>query len=140
MTAVRLGAWRGVEVAAPAGDRPEEVFARREAAVDAVVAASEIEVPREAVRARARQLWDATCEELRARGTSPSAYLKLVDKDREQVLREAEPEARQSLAREAVLTAIADEIGLPGTGEDPGRLVGAVDAILEHAEALRPGS
>ena len=133
MTVVRLGTWRGLTLTAPAGDRPEDEFARREAAVDAVVAASEVDVTPAAVRARAREMWEATCAELRAGGTSPSAYLRLTGKSRDEVLREAEPQAREALAREAVLTAIADEAGIPAGGDPEERMVAAVDAVLAQA-------
>jgi FKBP-type peptidyl-prolyl cis-trans isomerase (trigger factor) len=133
VVAVRLGGWAGLPVSSVHGDGPEAEFERREALADAAVAASEVELPSALVRRRARDLWRETRAELRRAGTPPEMYLRMVDKTEERlIVEDAEQQAREALAREAVLLAIADEAGLT-SGDDERRMRDAVDLLVDRA-------
>lgn len=132
---VRLGPYRGLSLPVD-GDRPEDEYARREAAVDAIVAASQVVLPPGLLRARARDLWRSTAADLRRGGIDPAAYLRSVGKTEERFLVEdAEPQARSALERELVLIAGADAEDLGGDPEE--RMRTAVDLVV--AAALPPG-
>ena len=134
--AVELGSWRGVQLPAPAGDRPEDEHALREAAVDAVVSASSVTVPAPLVRGRAVTLWRATSDDLRRGGVKPAAYLRALGKDEPRFLAEdAEPQARAAIERELVLLAIAQAEGIDGD-DDEARMRAAVDVVVEHARLV----
>ena len=97
----------------------------REAALDAVVAASQVEVPERLVDARARELLERTLHALSHRGISKDVYLQLAGKTEEELLADARPDAEQTLKREAVVAALVEAEKI-----EPGD-----DAI---AEALAP--
>jgi trigger factor len=80
----------------------------REAAVDAAVAAAEVQVPHELVHAKAHEMWHRTSRRLAAQGVDPRQYLQMTGKTEEELVTEAEPDAELALKREAVLTAIVD--------------------------------
>ena len=80
----------------------------REAAVDAVVAASRIEVPHELVHSKAHEMWHRTARRLSAQGVDPERYLELTGKTEEELVVESESDAELALKREAVLTAIVE--------------------------------
>jgi trigger factor len=96
----------------------------RQAAVDAVVARSAIEMPPELVHEKAHEMWHRTARRLSAQGLDPRRFLELSGKTEEEFVAEAEPEAELALKREAVLTAIVEAEGIE-VGDD------------EVAEALR---
>ncbi len=78
-----------------------------EAVLDAVVSQAEIEVPQHLVHERAHQLWHQMVSAFERQGLSKEAYIQLAGKDdEEQLIREAEPEAAQTIRREAVLGAV----------------------------------
>ena len=77
----------------------------RQAAVDAVVERSEVDIPHELVHAKAHEMWHRTSHRLSAQGVDPQRYLQLSGKTEEELVIEAEPEAEQALRREAVLAA-----------------------------------
>lgn len=78
-----------------------------EAVLDAVVADSTIDVPRNLVHERAHQLWHQMVHSFERQGLSKEAYLQLAGKEtEEEVIHEAEPEAAQAIRRDAVLTAV----------------------------------
>jgi trigger factor len=81
----------------------------RQAAVDAVVERSQVEVPHELVHAKAHEMWHRTAQRLSAQGVDPRRYLELSGKEEEELVTEAEPDAEQALRREAVLAAIVAE-------------------------------
>lgn len=84
----------------------------REAAVDAAVEQATVDLPEELVHAKAHEMWAETSRRLRAQGIDPAQYLQMVGKDEEEIVGEAEEDARRALARESVLAAVvaAEEI------------------------------
>ncbi len=84
----------------------------REAAVDAVVAGSKIEIPHELVHSKAHEMWHRTARRLSAQGVDPQRYLELAGKTEEELAVEAESDAELALKREAVLAAIVEAEGI----------------------------
>ncbi|HMD52136.1 MAG TPA: trigger factor [Solirubrobacteraceae bacterium] len=78
----------------------------RQAALDAAVAAAEVPVTPELVRARAKEMWERMLHSLSHRGISREAYLQVTGREEPDVLAEMEPEAELALRREAVITAV----------------------------------
>jgi trigger factor len=102
----------------------------RAAAVDALVEATDLEVADGLVQTRAVELWNAFVRSLERRGISPEAYIQLSGRTPQQIQADIEAEARQSLAREIVLEAAADRLGVEVTDEE-------VDALIrEQSEEL----
>lgn len=97
----------------------------REAVLDAVVEAAEIDLPEEVVDARAVEVWERIERQLRSSGMEPETYLGIQGKTREEAIAEARPDAERGLRREAVLAAVAEAEGIE-VGED------------ELLEALQP--
>ena len=90
----------------------------REAAVDAVVARTQLDVPQELVHSKAHEMWHRTTRRLSAQGVDPSRYLELSGKSEEELVQEAEPEAELALKREAVLAAIVRQEGIEASDEE----------------------
>jgi trigger factor len=107
--------------------RAEEQF--REAAVDAAVAESEVEVPDDVVTARATEMWERVERSLAARGIAPESYLQMQGRTREQVIDEARQDAEQQLKREAVLAAVVEAESIEVTDEE---LVDSLRHAAEH--------
>jgi trigger factor len=84
----------------------------REAAVDAAVAASAIEIPHELVHAKAHDMWHRTARRMASQGIDPNEYLTMTGKTEEELVTEAEPDAEQALKREAVLAEIVKAEGI----------------------------
>jgi trigger factor len=84
----------------------------REAAVDAVVAGSRIEIPHELVHSKAHEMWHRTARRLAAQGVDPQRYLELAGKTEEELAVESESDAELALKREAVLAAIVHAEGI----------------------------
>jgi trigger factor len=99
-----------------------------EAVLDAVVDQAEIEVPHQLVHERAHELWHQMVQAFERQGLSKEAYLQLAGKDdEEQIIHEAEPEAGQTIRREAVLAAVIDAESIEPSDE-------------EILEAIRPSA
>src|SRR5829696_7197183 len=90
----------------------------REAAVDAAVAAADVEVPHELVHAKAHEMWHRTSRRLAQQGVDPRQYLQMVGKEEEELVTESEPDAELALKREAVLNAIVAAEGIEVTDEE----------------------
>jgi trigger factor len=124
------------DVAAKLGEvaerRADEQF--REDAVDAAVAASNVEVPDDVVTARATEMWERVERSLEARGVPGESYLRMQGRTREQVIEDAKPDAEQQLKREAVLTAVADAEGVEVTDAE---LADSLRHAAEH-EGVAP--
>jgi trigger factor len=90
----------------------------REAAVDAVVAGSQIEVPKELVHSKAHEMWHRTANRLQAQGINPQQYLQMTGKTEEELVIESEPDAETALKREAVLAAIVEAEGIDVSDEE----------------------
>jgi trigger factor len=110
-----------------AENRADEQF--REAAVDAAVAQSDVEVPDDVIAARATEMWERVERSLEARGIPAESYLRMQGRTREQVIEDAKPDAEQQLKREAVLTAVADAEGVEVTDAE---LADSLQHAAEH--------
>jgi trigger factor len=84
----------------------------RAAAVDELVRASGVEAAGPLVDARARELLNGFARSLERRGISAEAYLQLSGQTGEQLVERIQAEAELSVARELVLEAVADRLGL----------------------------
>ena len=84
----------------------------RQAAVDAAVAASTIEIPHELVHAKAHDMWHRTARRIASQGIDPNQYLAMTGKTEEELVTEAEPDAEQALKREAVLAEVVKAEGI----------------------------
>jgi trigger factor len=102
----------------------------RAAALDALVQAANVEVADALVQSRAVDLWNSLVRSLERRGISPEVYVRLSGRTPQQIQADIEAEARDSLAREIVLEAAGQQLGIEVTEEE-------VDAIIrEEAEEL----
>jgi trigger factor len=101
----------------------------RAAAVDRLVEASGVEAGGPLVEARARTLLNNLARSLAARGLSLETYVAVSGTSAEQLSAQIRGEAAQSVARELVLDAVAEQVGI----EVPD---GEVEALVrEEAEA-----
>ncbi|HEX7255507.1 MAG TPA: trigger factor [Gaiellaceae bacterium] len=102
----------------------------RTAALDALVDAADLDVAPALVQTRAVELWNGLVRSLERRGISPEVYIQLSGRTPQQIQADIEAEARQALAREIVLEAAADDLGIEVSDED-------VDTLIrEQAEEL----
>jgi trigger factor len=90
----------------------------REAAVDAVVDQSKIDVPHELVHSKAHEMWHRTARRLAAQGVNPEQYLQMTGKTEEELVVESESDAETALKREAVLAAIVEAAGIEVSDEE----------------------
>jgi trigger factor len=104
--------------------RAEDDF--RAAAVDGAAEHAKIDLPNDLVHARAHEMWDRIERSLAARGVDPAAYARMQGKSREELVTDAEDDARRALRREATLNAIAEAEGIEVSDD-------------ELVEALGPG-
>ncbi len=88
------------------GKRVDAEF--REAALDAAAAQAQVQTPEALVQAKAREMWERMLHSLSHRGISREAYLKITGRDQDDLLAELQPEAEQSLRREAVIAAVVE--------------------------------
>lgn len=84
----------------------------RAAAADLLVRETGVEAAGPLVEARTRELLNHFARSLERRGIDAEAYLQLTGQDPEQLVEHLRAEARQSVARELVLEAVADKLGL----------------------------
>jgi trigger factor len=96
-------------------DRLEGEF--RANAADALVAASKVETAETLVEARTRELVNALVSSVERRGISFETYLSITGGSAEELVARLRAQARQSLARELVLEAVADQLELE-VGDD----------------------
>ena len=95
------------------GALTEEVeTAFREAAVDRLAEASNVEIADALVAARATELLRALERSLAQRGLSAETYLRLTGQDPQELEQRLLAQAKQSLARELVLEAVADKLAI----------------------------
>jgi trigger factor len=108
----------------------EEVeTAFRAAAADRLVEASKVDASGPLVETRARELLSGMARSLERRGISLETYIQVTGQDPQELEQRLLAEARQSVGREIVLEAVADELGLEVGDEE-------VDALIhEQAEA-----
>jgi trigger factor len=103
-----------------------------QAVVDAAAAAAAVEIPHQLVHARAHEMLEDTFTSLGRQGISKEAYLRIAGKAEEELAQEAEPEAEQTLKREAVIAAVVEAEQIEPTEEE---LLKALDASAERAKS-----
>jgi trigger factor len=84
----------------------------RAAAVDTLVEASNVQVGGPLVEARTRELLNGLGRSLESRGISAETYFQLSGQTAEELVQRMGQEAALSVARELVLEAVADKLGL----------------------------
>ena len=113
----------------------------REAAVDALVDASEVETVEPLVERRTAELWTGIARSLERRGISAETYLTMTGQTAEEVVARLRAEAERSLKRELVLDAVAAELGIEVADEEIDELIreqtAEEDDADENARALR---
>jgi trigger factor len=95
----------------------------RAAAVDRLVEASNVQVGGPLVEARTRELLNALGRSLERRGISAEAYFQLSGQTADQLVERMGAEAALSVARELVLEAVADQLGLEVSDEEIEELI-----------------
>jgi trigger factor len=90
----------------------ESASAFRAAAVDALVEASSVDPSSALVDARANELLRGLLGSLERRGLSVETYLQLAGQSAQDLQERVRAEARQSVARELVLEAVAEKLGI----------------------------
>lgn len=95
----------------------------RAACADALVAAANVTPSGPLVDARANELLAGLLRSLERRGISPETYLTVTGQSVEQLRDSLRAEARQSVARELVLDAVAEKLGIEVTDEDIERIL-----------------
>ena len=118
----------------------EELDVRfREAAVDALVAASKVEIAPGLVDARASELWHGLAHSLERRGLNPEVYFQITGQSPEELIERLREEARQAIARELVLEQVAEKLDLQVPDEEIEEIVReqAADADEDADEVIR---
>jgi trigger factor len=118
----------------------EELTIRfREAAIDALVDASEVETVEPLVERRTAELWVNIARSLESRGISPETYLTMTGQSAEDIIGHLREEADRSLKRELVLDAVASKLQLQVADEEIDQLIreqSAEDDDPEEAKRL----
>ena len=107
----------------------------RAAAVDELVKASNVQPGGPLVELRTRELLNGLARSLGARGVDAGTYLAMTGQTPEQLEERLRAEATQSVARELVLEAVADRLGLDVTDDEIReelRNAGESDADIEE--------
>jgi trigger factor len=115
----------------------------RAAVADALVGAAKVNAAGPLVEARTHELVRGLARSLQARGIDGGAYLQLTGQTSEQLEQRMRGEASKAVARELVLEAVADELGvevpdeevrelLEGQGED----AETIEHVFHHQETL----
>ena len=119
----------------------------RQAAVDELVKASNVDPQGLSVEMRTRELLQGFIRTLQRRGIDPNVYLQMTNTSAVELEERLRIEAKQSIARELLLEAVAEELGLEVTDEeirdelrDQGELDEDIDAFFERggADRVRP--
>ena len=109
----------------------EEVETRfRADAADALVAASNVDASGPLVESRTRELLRGLAQQVEARGIPLETYLTMTGQTPEDLLARLHEEALRSVARELVLEAAAEELGLVISDDDVESLVRAQAEIV----------
>jgi trigger factor len=120
----------------------DEVETRfRADAADALVASSKVEAAGPLVESRTRELLRGFARQIESRGVELETFLAMTGQQPEELLARLQDEAQRSVARELVLDAVADELGLQvpdaeveelvreqaeAVGDDPGEMLAAL--------------
>jgi trigger factor len=111
----------------------EEVDAQfRSDAVDALVAASNVKASGPLVEARTRELLRGLAQQVESRGIPLDTYLAMTGQSPEQLIARLEDEAQRSVARELVLEAAADKLGIQVADEEVETLVREQAELLDE--------
>jgi len=97
---------------------------------DALVAASKVDAAGPLVDARTRELLNGFARQVESRGVSFETFLAMTGQQPEELVARLQDEARRSVARELVLEAVADQLGLEVPDSEVEELV------REQAEAI----
>jgi len=97
-------------------DELEGIF--RAAAVDELVRATDFTPAGPLVELRTRELLNGLARSLQQRGIDANSYLQLTGQSPEELERRLRAEASMSVARELVLEAVADKLGIDVTDDD----------------------
>ena len=109
----------------------DEVQTRfRADAADALVAASKVEAAGPLVESRTRELLRGFARQVEARGVPLETFLAMTGQQPEELVARLSEEAQRSVARELVLDAAADQLGLDVPDAE------VEDLVREQAEAL----
>ena len=109
----------------------DEVQTRfRADAADALVAASKVEAAGPLVESRTRELLQGFARQVEARGVPLETFLAMTGQQPEELVARLSEEAQRSVARELVLDAVADQLGLAVPDAE------VEDLVREQAEAL----
>jgi trigger factor len=103
---------------------------------DALVDATELDVADGLVQTRAVELWNALVRSLERRGISAEAYLQLSNRSPQEIQADIEGEAHRSLAREIVLEAAADQLGIEVSDEEIDELIREQAEDVDDADEL----
>ena len=95
----------------------------RSAAVDRLVEASNVQVGGPLVEARTRELLNGLGRSLERRGISAEAYFQLSGQSADELVERMGAEAALSVARELILEAVADQLGLEVSDEEIEELI-----------------
>ena len=90
----------------------------RAAAVDELVKATNVQAAGPLVEARTQELANGLMRQLQARGVDPNLYFQMTGQTPEALAQRLRAEATQSVARELVLEAVADKLGLEVTDDE----------------------
>jgi trigger factor len=115
----------------------EEVEAQfRSDVIDALVSASKVDTSGPLVEARTRELLRGLAQQVESRGIQLETYLAMTGQSAEQLIARLEDEARRSVARELVLEAAADQLGIAVGDDEVEALVREqADLLEEDADA-----
>ena len=92
-------------------------------AVDALVTASKVSPAGPLVESRTRELLSGFIRSLERRGIAPETYLQLTGRTAEELTASMQLEAALSVARELVLEAVADKVGIEVSDDEVKQLV-----------------
>jgi trigger factor len=108
------------EIESRLAERDEQAIDQefRQAVVDAAVDRSTVDIRDDLVHAKAHDMWSETARRLRAQGIDPGRYLEMVGKTEEELVHEAEDDARTALRRESVLAAVVESEGIDASDEE----------------------
>jgi len=111
----------------------EEVEAQfRSDAIDALVAASTVNASGPLVEARTRELLRGLAQQVESRGIQLETYLAMTGQSAEQLVARLEDEAQRSVARELVLEAAADQLGIVVADDEVEALVREQAYLLDE--------
>jgi trigger factor len=116
----------------------DEVETRfRSDVADALVAATKVEAAGPLVESRTRELLRGFARQVEARGVSLETFLAMTGQQPEELVARLQDEAQRSVARELVLDAVADRLGLDVADAEVEELVREqAEALGDDSEAL----